>query len=123
MARCLRCGAGSEWLAGRALDDVSGELDSLEDVTNDRDEWKTQHENLLAMYRTASDRLAALESQHRWRSVAEENPPKDCLCLVAVPRHEHPLVDYWNGFIWLDWLPTHWMPLPALPPSAPEPTT
>lgn len=32
----------------------------LSDVTADRDEWKQQHENLLAMYRTQGEELAKL---------------------------------------------------------------
>lgn len=33
------------------------------DVARDRDEWRTQHENLLAMYRAVSDELAALKAR------------------------------------------------------------
>jgi hypothetical protein len=37
-------------------------LGKADDIKADRDEWKTQHENLLAMYRTQSDQLAAMRS-------------------------------------------------------------
>lgn len=37
-------------------------LDELEGVKRDRDEWKQQHENLLAMYRAQGEELAALKS-------------------------------------------------------------
>lgn len=35
--------------------------DRLDAIRADRDEWKAQHENLLAMYRAQSDELAALK--------------------------------------------------------------
>jgi hypothetical protein len=34
--------------------------DRLREVTKDRDEWKQQHENLLAIYRAQTEELAAL---------------------------------------------------------------
>jgi hypothetical protein len=41
-----------------AMESVHKLMDQLKEVKADRDEWKTQHENLLAMYRAQGDELA-----------------------------------------------------------------
>lgn len=44
-----------------AMDSVHRLLDRVKDITADRDEWKVQHENLLAIYRTQTAELAKLK--------------------------------------------------------------
>jgi len=39
-------------------------LDSLADLKRDRDEWKAQHENLLAMYQAQTRELSQLRAAH-----------------------------------------------------------
>jgi hypothetical protein len=40
-------------------------IDRLAVLKSDRDEWKEQHEKLLAMYRAQSDELQALKASAR----------------------------------------------------------
>jgi hypothetical protein len=43
-----------------AMMDVLGKLNEM---TRDRDEWKQQHENLLAIYRAQTEELARVRGQ------------------------------------------------------------
>lgn len=47
-------------------------LDDLSAVKADRDAWKTQHENLLAMYRATSSELAVLKALQSNPGVARD---------------------------------------------------
>lgn len=51
---------------GSRLDQLEADkamlLRKLQDVTRDRNEWRTQHENLLAMYQAANAELALLRN-------------------------------------------------------------
>lgn len=53
-------------VTGSRLDELHADrkmlLKKLEDVTRDRNEWRTQHENLLAMYQGAIRELALLRN-------------------------------------------------------------
>lgn len=44
-----------------AIDAAMKAASRLSDMTRDRDEWKQQHENLLAMYRAQTIELAKLK--------------------------------------------------------------
>jgi hypothetical protein len=46
---------------GSALLELANQLTNM---TRDRDEWKLQHENLLAIYRAQTEELAALRRAH-----------------------------------------------------------
>lgn len=77
--------------------------------------------------------LAALESQRRWRSVADDPPTGDDETYMVVRPSfltDEPVVQLdfvvdgkWDGDAENERKATHWMPLPALPPAETEPTT
>ena len=57
----------------------------LAEITADRDEWKQQHENLLAMYQAQTAELAALK-QPRMETAAVPDPMSCPHCDGITPR-------------------------------------
>lgn len=57
------------------------------------------------------------DAARKWISVNERLPKEQglYLCWKLNPLLSGPVVDYWNGYTWLDYEPSHWMPLPPPP--------